>query len=160
MNNKELEQLFKLLADTDIYEFELEKQNSRIKIKRGEAQRDVITHHTALPARREEPQLIEVAALPKKVEAEDELKNVKYIVSPMVGTFYRSPSPESQPYTEAGDMVNKGQVLCIIEAMKLFNEIESDISGRVVKILVENGTPVEYGEKLYAIDVSVVSVSK
>ncbi len=79
--------------------------------------------------------------------------NLKYIVSPMVGTFYRAPSPESQVYIEKNDNIKKGHVMCIIEAMKLFNEIESDVSGRVVEILVENGSSVEYGEKLFAIEV-------
>ncbi|KAF0134747.1 MAG: acetyl-CoA carboxylase biotin carboxyl carrier protein [Candidatus Saganbacteria bacterium] len=70
------------------------------------------------------------------------------ITSPMVGTFYRSPSPDSAPFVEAGDNVNPGKVVCIIEAMKLFNEIESEISGKIIKILVENGKTVEYGQKL------------
>jgi acetyl-CoA carboxylase biotin carboxyl carrier protein len=148
MNNKELEQLFKILSETDINTFELEKANFKIKIKRGKV-------HAEVPVTQIQTQ-IPVAA-PQVVEGKSEApakKNIKYIVSPMVGTFYRAPSPEAQPYIEKGDKITKDQVMCIIEAMKLFNEIESDVSGAVVEILVENGQPVEYGEKLFAIDIS------
>ncbi len=149
MNNKELEQLFKLLADTDIFEFELEKPNSKVRIKRGHQAHSVPEPliYAQEPAARE--------PAPAKNDADKEKnKNIKYLVSPMVGTFYRAPSPESQPYVAKGDVVNKGQVLCIIEAMKLFNEIESDVTGTIVDILIESGQPVEYGEKLFAIEVS------
>ncbi|HQM75384.1 MAG TPA: acetyl-CoA carboxylase biotin carboxyl carrier protein, partial [Candidatus Saccharicenans sp.] len=78
-------------------------------------------------------------------------KSLHYITSPMVGTFYRAPSPTSAPFVEIGDTVKKGQTLCIIEAMKLMNEIESDVSGVVTDILVENGKPVEYGQRLFVI---------
>lgn len=76
----------------------------------------------------------------------------KLITSPFVGTFYRQPAPDSPPYVEVGQSVTKGQILCIVEAMKLMNEIESDVSGRVVRITVENGRPVEYGEPLFVIE--------
>ena len=75
------------------------------------------------------------------------------MTSPIVGTFYRSSNPTAPPYVSAGDFVRPGQTLCIIEAMKLMNEIESDVAGEVIKVLVENGTPVEYGERLYAVRV-------
>jgi acetyl-CoA carboxylase biotin carboxyl carrier protein len=77
--------------------------------------------------------------------------SLTYVTSPIVGTFYRSPNPEAEPYVKVGDRVEKGQVLCIVEAMKLMNEIESDVSGTVVKIFPENGQPVEFGERLFAI---------
>jgi acetyl-CoA carboxylase biotin carboxyl carrier protein len=85
-------------------------------------------------------------------ETEEETQRLVTITSPIVGTFYRSPSPEAAPFVEVGLKVNKGQVLCIVEAMKLMNEIESDAEGIVVKILVENGQPVEYGEPLFLIE--------
>ena len=151
MNNKELEQLFKLLENTDIYEFELEKPNSKVRIKRGHVPHEVST--TAAVSTKEGI-LVEPGAAKKAGEKIIEGKNIKYLVSPMVGTFYRAPSPSSQSYVEKGDIVSKSQVMCIIEAMKLFNEIESDVGGKIVEILVENGKPVEYGEKLFAIDVS------
>lgn len=88
-----------------------------------------------------------------KVRKEEE--NYYAIRSPMVGTFYRSPSPGADPYVKEGDIIKKGQVLCIIEAMKVMNEIESDVSGKVVKILVENGQPVEYNQSLFLVDTNL-----
>ena len=85
-------------------------------------------------------------------ETEEETQRLVTITSPIVGTFYRSPTPEASPFVELGSKVNKGQVLCIVEAMKLMNEIESDADGIIVKILVENGQPVEYGEPLFLIE--------
>ncbi|OGC05084.1 acetyl-CoA carboxylase, biotin carboxyl carrier protein [candidate division WOR-1 bacterium RIFOXYA12_FULL_43_27] len=84
----------------------------------------------------------------KKEEPKNEDDGLVAITSPMVGTFYKSPSPDSPPFVNVGDQVASGKVVCIVEAMKLFNEIESEISGKIVKILVENGKPVEYGQKL------------
>jgi acetyl-CoA carboxylase biotin carboxyl carrier protein len=89
-----------------------------------------------------------VAAAPASPTAE----NATVIVSPMVGTFYRAPAPDADPYVEVGDMVEVGQTVCIVEAMKLMNEIESDFRGRVVRILVENAQPVEFGQKLFLIE--------
>ncbi len=91
------------------------------------------------------------APAPPVVAAEDPA--IHYVTSPIVGTFYRSSNPTAPPYVSAGDFVRPGQTLCIIEAMKLMNEIESDVAGEVIKVLVENGTPVEYGERLYAVRV-------
>ena len=88
----------------------------------------------------------------KKTEIQD--KNVHYITSPIIGTFYRAPAPGAEPFVKEGDQVSPGTVLCIVEAMKLMNEIECDVSGVVEKIFVENGEPVEYGEKLFAIRLS------
>lgn len=87
----------------------------------------------------------------QKSEEELEEEGLVAITSPMVGTFYRAPSPEAPPFVEVGDEVEPGKVVCIIEAMKLFNEIEAEVKGKVVKILVENGKPVEYGQKLFLI---------
>ena len=154
MNNKELEQLFKLLADTDINTFELEKTNCKLKIKRGHVISEMQPQYAPMQPQAAYPPAPSAAAPEAAAEEKAEEKNIKYIVSPMVGTFYRAPSPDSQPYIEKGDRVTKDQTLCIIEAMKLFNEIESDVSGVVVDMLVENGQPVEYGEKLFAIDIS------
>lgn len=84
-------------------------------------------------------------------ESEVEDGSLAFVTSPIVGTFYRAPNPEAEPYVKVGDRVEKGQVLCIVEAMKLMNEIESDVSGTIVKIFPENGQPVEFGERLFAI---------
>jgi len=91
------------------------------------------------------------AASPSAEEA-DKCKNIFVVASPIVGTFYRSPSPETAVYVEVGDVVKKGQILCIIEAMKLMNEIEAEVGGKVVSINVENAQPVEYGEPLFNIE--------
>lgn len=152
MNNKELEQLFKLLSETDINSFELEKTNFKIKIKRGKVQSEQQT--VTMPLYPQMPGTLpqvtgDDTSAPATEEKEE--KGIKYIVSPMVGTYYSAASPDSKPYIVKGDKVEKDQVLCIIEAMKLFNEIESDVSGVLVDILVENGHPVEYGERLFAI---------
>jgi acetyl-CoA carboxylase biotin carboxyl carrier protein len=91
------------------------------------------------------------APTPAQAETTDEEDGVVAITSPMVGTFYRSPSPEAPPFVESGDEVEVGKVVCIIEAMKLFNEIESDVRGKIIKVLAENGKPVEYGQKLFLV---------
>jgi acetyl-CoA carboxylase biotin carboxyl carrier protein len=101
----------------------------------------------ALPAAGGEPAVAE-----DRVEAAED--TLHYIVSPIVGTFYRAASPESDPFVSPGDRVEKNKILCIIEAMKLMNEIESDVAGEVVKVFPQNGQPVEYGEKLFAIKTS------
>ncbi|MEJ2049825.1 MAG: acetyl-CoA carboxylase biotin carboxyl carrier protein, partial [Calditrichota bacterium] len=89
---------------------------------------------------------------PLEMPAEEYDANAEKVISPMVGTFYRSPAPDADPYVEVGDMVKVGQTLCIIEAMKLMNEIQSEVSGRVKKILVENAQPVEYNQVLFLIE--------
>ena len=150
MNNKDLEKLFEMLSETDIYEFELEKPNSIVKIKRGPVPQQVsVAQLPAHPLSAPAP-----VAAPATPEEPEDKRNLKYIVSEMVGIFYRASSPDSQPYIEKGDKVTKGQVMCMIEAMKTFSEISSDISGTVVEVLLENGKPVEFGEKLFAIEVS------
>ncbi len=89
------------------------------------------------------------------VEGSPKIETLAAIVSPMVGTFYRAPAPDAKPYVEVGDVVSKGQVVCIVEAMKLFNEIESDQSGKVTSVLIEDAHPVEYGQVLFEVDTSV-----
>jgi acetyl-CoA carboxylase biotin carboxyl carrier protein len=146
MNLKELKDLIALIQGTDINELEIERAGSRVKIKRreGVVKKEVETEKVKI-----EPSMKEVT---KGVEDIPEKERVITVTSPIVGTFYRSSSPESKPFVEEGDGVKKGQVLCIIEAMKLMNEIESEVDGKVVKILIENGHPVEYGEPLFLIE--------
>ncbi len=147
MDIDKLEKLIKLLKDNDLHEIEIEEKDSRIKVKSC-ADQQVIAQpqvsYKAAPVNRE---------IEKEEEAEAEKTESEYkiIMSPMVGTFYRSPSPEAPFYVEEGQIINKGQVLCIVEAMKLMNEIEAEIKGKIVSILVENGQPVEYGEPLFEI---------
>jgi acetyl-CoA carboxylase biotin carboxyl carrier protein len=160
MNQKELKELIDFLIEKDISEFELERGDVKVRIKRGaETAAPVITHAVpmaAVPMATTPPtQTSHTTATatpappsPAAAVAEEELHTVK---SPIVGTFYEAPGPGALPFVKPGDQVAAGQVLCIIEAMKLMNEIEADASGEVVKVLVNNGQPVEYGQPLFAI---------
>ena len=155
MNIGEIKELIEALANTDIVELSVESNGVKVLIKKGAAPASV-----ALPAppQAEAPPKAQGAApaagAPAPAEPEkEEIPNGHTVLAPMVGTFYRAPSPDAAPYVNVGDRVEVGQPLCIIEAMKLMNEIESEVSGRVVKILVENGQPVEYGQQLFVINV-------
>jgi len=162
MNQKELKELIDFLIEKDISEFELERGDVKVRIKRGgETAATVITHAVPMasvpvaapPAQTSYTQTAPVPSPASSVAAspaaaEEELHTVK---SPIVGTFYEAPGPGALPFVKPGDQVAAGQVLCIIEAMKLMNEIEADASGEVVKVLVNNGQPVEYGQPLFAI---------
>ena len=142
MELEDLKNLIELLKETDITELQLEKDGTKVKIKREKLLSSL------------EMSALKATSLHEKLvaETEEETQRLVTITSPIVGTFYRSLSPEAEPFVEVGLKVNKGQVLCIVEAMKLMNEIESDVDGVVVKVLVENGQPVEYGEPLFLIE--------
>lgn len=158
MNLKDIKSLLEMLKDTDVTEIEIEKEGIRIRIKRESAGKIS-----------QQPQVVQVAPLAvsphvqpaakthevikQETPPEEKGKNLKTITAPMVGTFYRAPSPDSPPYVEEGTIVKKGQILCIIEAMKLMNEIESEYNGKIVSILAENGKPVEFGEPIFVIEV-------
>lgn len=145
MELEQIKEIISYLRDTDITELNIERDGFKIKIKRGYFYG---TFEVAKPQRVQET----VPTPEKAVEKVEE--HLHTVTSPLVGTFYRSSSPDSPPFVEVGSRVEKGQVLCIIEAMKIMNEIESDVSGVVRKILVQNGQPVEYGEPLFLIEVS------
>ncbi|MDH5767523.1 MAG: acetyl-CoA carboxylase biotin carboxyl carrier protein [Nitrospirota bacterium] len=142
MELEELKELIELLKATDITELQLEKDGTKIKIKR-----EKILSSIEMPV-----QKFQVFNEKITVETEEETQRLVTVTAPIVGTFYRSPAPDAAPFIEIGLRVKKGQVLCIIEAMKLMNEIESDVDGIIVKALVENGQPVEYGEPLFLIE--------
>jgi acetyl-CoA carboxylase biotin carboxyl carrier protein len=142
MELEELKELIELLKETDVTELQIEKDGTKVKIKR-----EKILSSIEIPVHK--PPVIQERAV---VETEDETQRLVTITSPIVGTFYRVPSPDANPFVEVGSKVSKGQVLCIVEAMKLMNEIESDVDGIVIKILVDNGQPVEYGEPLFLIE--------
>jgi len=136
-----IKKLIKILEDADITSLAVEEDGKKIEVKREKGGSQVVHPpiHAAYPP----------ATAPEHAKAESsEEDGMLAITSPMVGTFYRSPSPEAPPFSDVGDTVSVGKVVCIIEAMKLFNEIESEVSGKIAKILVENGQPVEYGQKL------------
>jgi acetyl-CoA carboxylase biotin carboxyl carrier protein len=160
MNQKELKELIEFLIEKDIAEFELERGDVKVRIKRAGAQTKVHSHGEqrffAMPAAPgpvvevgQGPAVPPPAPPPVKEAVPEESFHV--VKSPIVGTFYESPSPGSPPFVKAGDMVEVGQVLCIVEAMKLLNEIESDVAGEIVKKLATNGQPIEYGQELFAI---------
>jgi acetyl-CoA carboxylase biotin carboxyl carrier protein len=159
MNQKELKELIEFLIEKDIAEFELERGDVKVKIKRSAEPAPAFASDPrffAVPAAPAAP-TVAPAAAPARMdlvasaapaEPEEDLHIVK---SPIVGTFYESPSPGSPPFVKIGDTLEVGQVLCIVEAMKLMNEIECDMAGELVKKLVANGQPIEYGQELFAV---------
>jgi oxaloacetate decarboxylase alpha subunit len=154
MNLKEIKELIELLKGTEISELEVERAGVKIRIRKG----GDVTFHPSMPRMEYPPAAIVAPAVaePEKPSAEKATEQAKVnqvkVTSPIVGTFYRSSSPDKPPYVEVGDVVKKGQVLCIIEAMKLMNEIESEATGKIVQVLVEGGQPVEYGQPLFIIE--------
>jgi acetyl-CoA carboxylase biotin carboxyl carrier protein len=159
MNQKELKELIDFIIEKGIAEFELERGDVKIKIKRAsepapialpDARYIAVHPATAAPAApTPTPTLVpKTEPAPAPPVEEETLQAVR---SPIVGTFYESPSPGSPPFVKVGDRVEVGQVLCIVEAMKLMNEIECDVAGEVVKKLAVNGQPIEYGQELFAI---------
>ena len=158
MNFKEIVELIEKVAALDIAEVEIEQAGTKLRIQgkavpppAPPAPSFALAHPAAMPALA--PQTMGMPQLPPKSEepAEESDSGLHIITSPIVGTFYRAANPESDPFITVGDHISKGKVLCIIEAMKLMNEIESDIDGEIVKIFPQNGQPVEYGEQLFAV---------
>jgi len=154
LNFKEILELIDKVAELGIAEIEIEQAGTRVRIQ-GKASPPQVIHSYLADAQREMPSLHASHApaplLPAKTQEEETDAGLHIITSPIVGTFYRAPNPESEPFVTVGDHVSKGKVLCIIEAMKLMNEIESEIDGEIVKIFPQNGQPVEYGEQLFAV---------
>jgi acetyl-CoA carboxylase biotin carboxyl carrier protein len=161
MNQKELKELIEFLIEKDIAEFELERGDVKVKIKRAAEpalvplpdSRYIAVHPTPVHADTQVsaavPPKVDLAAAAAAIpEPEEDLHIVR---SPIVGTFYEAPSPGSPPFVKVGDVLEVGQVLCIVEAMKLMNEIECDVTGELVKKLVANGQPIEYGQEMFAV---------
>ena len=160
MNQKELKELIEFLIEKDIAEFELERGDVKVKIKRA-----ADPSHAPLPDSRyiavQPVSIAAPSAAPAPVAGGVDLnaraapppadEGLHIVKSPIVGTFYESPSPGSPPFVKVGDTLAVGQVLCIVEAMKLLNEIECDMAGELVKKLVANGQPIEYGQELFAL---------
>jgi acetyl-CoA carboxylase biotin carboxyl carrier protein len=141
MELEDLKELIEYLKETDITEISIEKDGIKVRIKR-----EKILSPMDISVQK-------LGSLHEKVTREtEEETRVITVTSPIVGTFFRAPSPEADPFVETGSKVKKAQVLCIVEAMKLMNEIESEVDGVVIKILVDNGQPVEYGEPLFLIE--------
>lgn len=152
----EIQKLIRMIEKSPITEFELVERDLRIKISKNGAHG--ATHVFTQPAMMPAPATFAAPASGGSVETPAAVpstrKNVHEIKAPMVGTFYRAPAPDSDPYVRVGDMVEPGRVLCIVEAMKLMNEVECEMTGRILEILVENAQPVEYGQVLFRIDTS------
>jgi acetyl-CoA carboxylase biotin carboxyl carrier protein len=160
MNQKELKELVEFLQEKGIAEFELERGDVRVKVKwpnpasSGADARFIAVPQASVPVAMPAVSAVTVAAPPQAETAapaappEEKLHGVK---SPIVGTFYESPSPGAPPFVKVGDKVEVGQVLCIVEAMKLMNEIECDVAGEIIKKLATNGQPIEYGQELFAV---------
>ncbi len=156
MDIKDLKQLISIVTASDITEFEVETQEEKISIKRGTQQ----VVHVAAPAPVYAPAPAPLAAAPAPAAAPaapapaaaDAEPAGDKISSPIVGTFYRAPAPDAAPYVEVGQVVEKGQVFCIVEAMKLMNEIEAEFRCKIVKICKENAQPVEFGDTLFIVE--------
>ena len=140
---EQLRELIRLLDESNLTEIEVEQDDDRIRVRRDPAVVMGSAAQSVAPTSAAEAAAAEQAAA-------DE--SGSYVTSPFVGTFYRAPSPDGDPFVEVGDEVVVGQILCIVEAMKLMNEIEAETAGTVVEVLVENGKPVEYGDRLFRIE--------
>ena len=159
MNFKQIQQLIKFVSKTDVAEVNIENNNFKINIKGSksnvnEASAPIVQQSLPTPIQTPQPVVVPTPiSQPDKIEdsvsSNDSYKTIK---SPIIGTFYRKPSPDKDVFVNVGDTVNEGDTLCVIEAMKLFNEIESDFSGKIVKILVEDASPVEFDQPLFLIE--------
>ena len=159
MNLDDVKKILDLVKEHELTEFELEREGLKIRVRKHTRARVDGTaapqHATGVAGPIASAHAAPAAlAVPAATVAPDESNEFAIVKSPIVGTFYRAPEPGAPPFVDVGVRVKKGQVLCIIEAMKLMNEIESEYEGEVVKIYVENGQPVQYGERLFAIRAS------
>ncbi|MCF6278969.1 MAG: acetyl-CoA carboxylase biotin carboxyl carrier protein [Flavobacteriaceae bacterium] len=157
MDLKEIQSLIKFIAKSGVNEVKLEVEDFKITIKTGKGTPETTIVHQAPVA--QAPVIatpaVQTAMTPTESNAEKE-EDSKYITitSPIIGTFYRKPSPDKPNFAEVGDAVQPDTIVCIIEAMKLFNEIESEVSGKIVKVLVDESSPVEFGQPLFLVDPS------
>jgi acetyl-CoA carboxylase biotin carboxyl carrier protein len=152
MNLKEIKEILVLMNENNLNEIEIERDGLKLKLKKSTGGEVILggqTHYAveSLPAPKAVP-----AAIPAASGAADLSKNNKDIKSPMVGTFYRAPSPEAEAFVEVGQTVEIGQVVCIVEAMKLMNEIKSEVRGKITEVAVQNAEPVEFGQTLFIVE--------
>ncbi|WP_133274689.1 acetyl-CoA carboxylase biotin carboxyl carrier protein [Hymenobacter radiodurans] len=164
MKAKELQELLDFIAKSGLNKVNIETEEFKISVQRDPSYKPVISSSMSAPAPVAAPQAPSSVTAPVSAPAaaatptpaatasESSEANYQALKAPMIGTFYRSNSPDSPAFVNVGDVVEKGQVICIIEAMKLFNEIEAEASGRIVKALVENSSPVEYDQPLFLIE--------
>lgn len=161
MKSEDIQRLVKIVEESDIAELEVRAWGRRVRITKYASMATANNHPPALqqyyvpgtpPMPAGSPQTAPAAEAPSAPAAEAESAKGEQIRSPMVGTFYRSPAPDAEPYVKVGDTVKEGQVLCIIEAMKLMNEVEAEFPCRILEILVENAQPVEYNQPLFRVE--------
>ncbi len=151
MNLKEIKEMIELMKENDITEFEMERDGMKVALKRGRpGQSKEVIMEMAPVMRGAQAPATPAASAPAAPEPVAE--NVHWIKSPMVGTFYRSPSPEADAFVSKGSSVSPEDTVCIIEAMKVMNEIKGEIKGRILEVLVENGDPVEFGQPLFKVE--------
>ncbi len=149
-----IKKLIKILESSEVTDLEIEENGTRVKLaKKVRVTQSVSYAQAPIAAPANSQTSVSVSKTDDKKHA-DENTGLHEIKSPIVGTFYRAPAPDADSYVQVGDVVSAGTVLCIVEAMKLMNEIESDASGKIVKILVENGKPVEYNQPLFLLEKS------
>ena len=152
MKIKEIQEIINFIKKSDLDDVSIETENIKIRVKKNNGNITTI----------EQPKVVKTEIQPQTPPVENKITEEKkektsnniIIKSPMIGTFYRSPNPESDPFVNEGDSIKVGQTICIVEAMKLFNDIESEVSGKIVKILVDDNSPVEYDQPLFEVDPS------
>lgn len=149
MNKKKIEEMIDLMEKHGLDEIDVEEEGVRIHLKKSPSGGYAQVTHAVSPAQSAAPVILPGET---KAETKQEAKNLIEIKSPMVGTFYKAPAPEAPPYVEIGKEIKEGDILCIIEAMKLMNEIKSEVKGRIADILVENGEPIEFGQVLFLVE--------
>ena len=161
MDLKDIQNLIKFVAKSGASEVKLETEDIKITIKTGSSdEKGETTYIQQIPTMAPQPQMPmqqqQAAPAPSQQEPQPESPETKYLTikSPIIGTFYRKPAPDKDVFVEVGDTIKSGDVLCVIEAMKLFNEIESEVSGKIVKVLVDDSSPVEFDQPLFLIDPS------
>jgi acetyl-CoA carboxylase biotin carboxyl carrier protein len=155
MDIKEIQELIRFVAKSGVNEVELERDGFKLSIKANAPAPVAQVVAAPMPVQVAAPAPVAAAApAPAAAAAPAASNETNYltITSPMIGTFYRTPGPDKDPFVNVGDLVEPGKVVCIVEAMKLFNEIESEVKGRIVKVLVDNASPVEYGQPLFLVD--------
>ena len=150
MKSKEIQDIINFIKKTDLDDVSIETENYKIRVKKNKT-----TYTTTEKVKSEEVKPLKKIEVEDKPEEkkENDTKNI-IIKSPMIGTFYRSPNPESGPFISEGDIIKPGQTICIVEAMKLFNEIESEVSGKVVKVIANDSSPIEFDQPLFEVDPS------
>ena len=165
MKQSEIQELIKFVAKAGVTEVEIENKDFKITIKsempkkKGILGAEPIIQQVQMPVAQPAvvaaaPVAVPVAAAAPEAPAAEENSNLIEVKSPMIGTFYRRPSPDKDPFKDVGDSIKEGDVVCVIEAMKLFNEIESEVTGKIVKFLAEDNSPVEYDQPLFLVDPS------